>query len=178
MTGVPTDERMPRLGAQALRRPRQFPLQLRVRGRDRHLGRAHLQAECHQPLLQPVVQVALDPPPGVVDGRHGAGPGGALLDDPGQLHPGPDGQLAEHPPQMRADRRLGQPHPIRHHPAAEALRGQVSHRPFGISQAQLATGGQTAPVRAIPEAVADLPCRSLGEREQQRPLQTANSATG
>ena len=99
---------------QAIGHPREFPLQLRVRGRDRHLGRAHLQAERHQPLLQPVVQVAFDPPPGVVDGRHGAGPGGALLDDPGQLHLGPDAQLAEHPPQMRADRWLGQPHAIRH----------------------------------------------------------------
>ena len=127
-----------------------------------------MQAECHQPLLQPVVQVAFDPPPGVVDGRHGAGPGGALLYDQGQLHLGPDAQLAEHPPQMRADHRLGQPHAIRHDPAAEPLPGQVSHRPFGISEAQPVTGGQAARVHALPEAVADLPGGALGEREQQR----------
>ena len=127
---------------------------------------AHLQAEGHQPLLQPVVQVAFDPPPGIVDGRHGAGPGGALLDDPGQLHPGPDSQLAEHPPQMRADGRLGQPHAIRHDAAAETVRGQVSHGPFGISQAQPATSGQGARARALAEAVADLPGGTVGEREQ------------
>jgi hypothetical protein len=48
------------------------------------------------------------------------------------------------------------------------LRGQVSHRPFGISQAQPATGGQPARVHALLKAVADLPGGALGEREQQR----------
>ena len=69
---------------------------------------------------------------------------------------------------MRADRCLGQPHAIRHDPAAETLRGQASHRSFGIGEAQPATGGQAARLHAIPEAVADLPGGALGEREQQR----------
>ena len=127
---------------------------------------AHPQAKCHQPLPKPIVQVAFDPPPGVIDSRHAAGLGGALLDDPDQLHPGLDTQLAEHPPQMRADRRLGQPPAIRHDPAGETLRGQVKHRPFGISQAQPATGRQGARVRALPEAVADSRVRRKGPSER------------
>ena len=111
---------------------------------------AHPQAKCHQPLPKPIVQVAFDPPPGVIDSRHAAGLGGALLDYPGQLHPGLDAQLAEHPPQMRADRRLGQPPAIRHDPAGETLRGQVNHRPFGISQAQPATGARNEQMRHVP----------------------------
>jgi hypothetical protein len=69
---------------------------------------------------------------------------------------------------MRADDLLGQQQAIRHDPAGDALRGQVSHRPFGISQAQPATGEKAAGIRTLQEAVADLPGDTLGEREQHR----------
>jgi hypothetical protein len=69
---------------------------------------------------------------------------------------------------MRADRWLGQPHAIRHDRTAETLCGQVSHGPFGIGQAQPATGGQATRVQALSETMADLPGGALGEREQQR----------
>ena len=66
---------------------------------------AHPQAKCHQPLPKPIVQVAFDPPPGVIDSRHAAGLGGALLDYPGQLHPGLDAQLAD--TRRRCERTVG-----------------------------------------------------------------------
>jgi hypothetical protein len=57
--------------------------------------------------------------------------------------------IAPHIPAFDVDRtresgRPGQPHAIRHDPA-ETLHGQVSHRPFGISEAhQLRAGMRCA----------------------------------
>ena len=48
-------------------------------GRHGRLRGAQLQGQGDQPLLGAVVQVAFDAPPGLVTGRHDAGPGGGQL---------------------------------------------------------------------------------------------------
>jgi hypothetical protein len=48
-------------------------------GRHRGGGHPQLEAEPHESLLRAVVQVALDPPPLLVAGRHDPGPGGGKL---------------------------------------------------------------------------------------------------
>ena len=71
---------MPRaISGQAVRRARELCPQLREVCRRRALGCAQVQHQRHEPLLGPVVQVAFDPPPGMVGGGDDSRPGGREL---------------------------------------------------------------------------------------------------
>jgi hypothetical protein len=163
--------------AQAVNHVAQFVLQRRVDVRHRGLGAADRQAERHQALLQPVVQIAFDPAPGVVGGCHRPGAGGGKPRHPGQLHARPDSQLCVDAPDVGADRARRQRQVPRDLAVGEAIGHQPGDDAFGLGEGGPAGSGHLrrartprAPGRrpAADQALPDLGCGAVGERKHQR----------